>query len=289
MSVYDPPAWYSGSGSDMRTTRAAAIGTLMAGGLAPKPRTGDAPVVRDPVARDGAGMTAPAVSLPTAAAKGGAKGGPAPARLGQPGLLGPFMVLYVLFLVGPLLYDVVMSFFNTSLVTPRARAASQAWGTPGALQRQRFWQADVAHDRVHPDQHAAAGAAPAVLRDCGEPDLPRPVVLPAGLFPALHPSVGRHRAHLALAVRAGVRARRRVLQPDRGDRPGLAVVLVGGLVLDRHRHRVVDDRLQLHPLPGRPPGHLAGPVRGGRARRGQPLEQTWRITLPLLGRTTTLV
>jgi multiple sugar transport system permease protein len=31
-------------------------------------------------------------------------------------LLAPFLVFYVLFLVGPLVYDVVLSFFNTSLV-----------------------------------------------------------------------------------------------------------------------------------------------------------------------------
>jgi multiple sugar transport system substrate-binding protein len=34
--VYDPPAWYSGSGSDMENYAGAAIGTLMTGSLAPK-------------------------------------------------------------------------------------------------------------------------------------------------------------------------------------------------------------------------------------------------------------
>lgn len=34
--VYDPPAWYSGSGSDMENYAGGAIGTLMTGGLAPK-------------------------------------------------------------------------------------------------------------------------------------------------------------------------------------------------------------------------------------------------------------
>ena len=40
-------------------------------------------------------------------------------------------------------------------------------------------------------------------------------------------------------------------------RARLAVRPERGHVLDRHRHRVVDDRLQLRPLPGRPAGHLA--------------------------------
>ncbi len=34
--VYDPPAWYSGSGSDMENYAGAAIGTVMTGGLGPK-------------------------------------------------------------------------------------------------------------------------------------------------------------------------------------------------------------------------------------------------------------
>lgn len=34
--VYDPPAWYSGSGSDMENYAGAAIGTLMLGGLSPQ-------------------------------------------------------------------------------------------------------------------------------------------------------------------------------------------------------------------------------------------------------------
>ncbi len=34
--VYDPPAWYSGSGSDMENYAGAAIGTLMLGSLRPQ-------------------------------------------------------------------------------------------------------------------------------------------------------------------------------------------------------------------------------------------------------------
>jgi multiple sugar transport system substrate-binding protein len=35
-AVYDPPAWYSGSGSDMENYAGAAIGTLMLGTLTPE-------------------------------------------------------------------------------------------------------------------------------------------------------------------------------------------------------------------------------------------------------------
>jgi multiple sugar transport system substrate-binding protein len=35
-AVYDPPAWYSGSGSDMENYAGAAIGTLMQGSLTPQ-------------------------------------------------------------------------------------------------------------------------------------------------------------------------------------------------------------------------------------------------------------
>ena len=49
--------------------------------------------------------------------KPGAPGAGA-ASWGNAGLLAPFLIFYVLFLVGPLVYDVVMSFFNTSLVLP---------------------------------------------------------------------------------------------------------------------------------------------------------------------------
>ena len=35
-AVYDPPAWYSGSGSDMENYAGAAIGTLMLGGMSPQ-------------------------------------------------------------------------------------------------------------------------------------------------------------------------------------------------------------------------------------------------------------
>jgi multiple sugar transport system permease protein len=87
-------------------------------------------------------MTAPAVSLPTAAAKGSERRAARPRRnWGNWGLLGPFMVLYVLFLVGPLIYDVVMSFFNTSLVLPGLGSFAGLGNYRELFGDSRFWQA----------------------------------------------------------------------------------------------------------------------------------------------------
>ncbi len=63
-------------------------------------------------------MSAPTASatLPRTAAARQAKTARPPRNWGNFGLVTPFLVFYILFLVGPLIYDVVLSFFNTSLV-----------------------------------------------------------------------------------------------------------------------------------------------------------------------------
>jgi multiple sugar transport system permease protein len=63
-------------------------------------------------------MSAPTASatLPRTAAAERAKVARPPRNWGNFGLVTPFLVFYILFLVGPLIYDVVLSFFNTSLV-----------------------------------------------------------------------------------------------------------------------------------------------------------------------------
>ena len=87
-------------------------------------------------------MTAPAVSLPRTAAKGSERQAARPRRnWGNLGLLGPFMVLYVLFLIGPLLYDIVMSFFNTSLVLPGLGSFAGLGNYRELFGDSRFWQA----------------------------------------------------------------------------------------------------------------------------------------------------
>jgi multiple sugar transport system permease protein len=89
-------------------------------------------------------MTAPAVSLPGTAAKDSAarKARPGHRRdWGSAGLLAPFMIFYVLFLIGPLLYDVVMSFFNTSLVLPGLGSFAGLANYRELFGDSRFWQA----------------------------------------------------------------------------------------------------------------------------------------------------
>jgi multiple sugar transport system permease protein len=63
-------------------------------------------------------MSAPTASatLPRTGAASRAKTARPPRNWGNFGLVTPFLVFYILFLVGPLIYDVVLSFFNTSLV-----------------------------------------------------------------------------------------------------------------------------------------------------------------------------
>jgi multiple sugar transport system permease protein len=60
---------------------------------------------------------------------------------GNLGLLGPFCVFYLLFLIGPLVYDAVMSFFNTSLVLPGLGSFAGLANYRELFTDSRFWQA----------------------------------------------------------------------------------------------------------------------------------------------------
>jgi multiple sugar transport system permease protein len=85
-------------------------------------------------------MTATAVSLPNTAAREQARGRRR-RGWGNAGLLAPFLVFYVLFLVGPLVYAVVMSFFNTSLVLPGLGRFAGLANYRELFGDSRFWQA----------------------------------------------------------------------------------------------------------------------------------------------------
>ena len=56
-------------------------------------------------------------------------------------LLAPFLVLYVLFIIGPALYGLVMSFFNTSLVKPGLGDFAGLSNYAEALTSSDFWSA----------------------------------------------------------------------------------------------------------------------------------------------------
>jgi multiple sugar transport system permease protein len=57
------------------------------------------------------------------------------------GFLTPFLVFYLLFLVVPLIYDIVMSFFNTSLVLPGLGSFAGLGNYRELFGDARFWQA----------------------------------------------------------------------------------------------------------------------------------------------------
>jgi multiple sugar transport system permease protein len=86
-------------------------------------------------------MTATAVSLPKTAAESRSRERRSRRGWGNVGLLAPFLVFYVLFLVGPLVYDVVMSFFNTSLVLPGLGSFAGLANYRELFSDPRFWSA----------------------------------------------------------------------------------------------------------------------------------------------------
>jgi multiple sugar transport system permease protein len=55
------------------------------------------------------------------------------------GFLVPFLLLYVLFIIGPALYGLLMSFFNTSLVRPGLGGFAGLGNYTEALQSSDFW------------------------------------------------------------------------------------------------------------------------------------------------------
>jgi multiple sugar transport system permease protein len=62
-------------------------------------------------------------------------------RHGRPAaaFLAPFLIVYVLFIIGPALYGLVMSFFNTSLVRPGLGGFAGLSNYAEALQSRDFW------------------------------------------------------------------------------------------------------------------------------------------------------
>jgi multiple sugar transport system permease protein len=67
--------------------------------------------------------------------------GPRELREGRPaiGFLAPFVVLYLLFIIGPTLYGLLMSFFNASLVKPGLSSFAGLGNYAEALSSSDFW------------------------------------------------------------------------------------------------------------------------------------------------------
>jgi multiple sugar transport system permease protein len=80
-------------------------------------------------------------TLPRTAAADRAKVARPRRNWGNFGLVTPFLVFYVLFLVGPLVYDVVLSFFNTSLVKGGLGSFAGFANYTELFRDQQFWSA----------------------------------------------------------------------------------------------------------------------------------------------------
>jgi multiple sugar transport system permease protein len=81
-----------------------------------------------------------ALPKPVAAARPAADRGDAGSE-GRPalGFLAPFMILYLLFVIGPALYGLLMSFFHTSLVKPGLSGFAGFANYAEALRSANFW------------------------------------------------------------------------------------------------------------------------------------------------------
>jgi multiple sugar transport system permease protein len=86
-------------------------------------------------------MTAPAVTAPAAAVRGKTRRVRERRDWGNFALVAPFLVFYILFLIGPLAYAIVMSFFNTSLVLPGLGSFAGVQNYASLFSDSRFWQA----------------------------------------------------------------------------------------------------------------------------------------------------
>ena len=80
--------------------------------------------------------------------------------------------LYLLFLIGPVLIGLVISFFNTTTVTPGLGDWVGLSNYADVLPDGDFWASMWHSVAVHPAHHPAAGAAPAALRDPRRPGSP---------------------------------------------------------------------------------------------------------------------
>ena len=190
------------------------------------------------------------------------------------GFLTPFLVLYVLFLILPLVLDVVMSLFNTSLVLPGLGRFEGLGNYRELFGDSRFWQA-----MWHTIAFTLVSTPPLVLIPLFFAIVVNRIRRGQWFFrlafflPYILPS-----AVIALIwtwlYEPGYGLVDGFFQHARPRSPGLAVLAEPGLVLHRHRHRLVDDRIQFHSLPRRAcrtsratstrPPRSTGPAGGGR-------------------------
>ena len=181
-------------------------------------------------------------------------------------LATPFFVLYFLFLLWPVLAAAWKSLFSDSLAGGDSDV--RGLGNYGELLGDGdFWAA-----MWHTLLFTLLSTPPLVIlragaRAAGQPRREGPVAVPARLLRALRAAGLGRRADLELALPAGLRPHQRLPHRARLRRGQLARRGGHGDDLRRHRHRVVDARLQLRALPRRAAGDPEGALRGRRARR----------------------
>lgn len=84
-------------------------------------------------------MTTETAVRPRPATEAGAPPHPPGSGLPALGFLAPFLILYLAFIIGPTLYGLVMSFFDTSLVKPGLSGFAGLGNYAEALQSSDFW------------------------------------------------------------------------------------------------------------------------------------------------------
>ena len=269
--VFDPLAWYSGSGSNLETNAGSAFKPV--DHRRPEAGAGPGHVPRLPGAREREG--AARMSIGDGAARpdrGRARADRARRKSRDPRssrlavvFTGPFFVLFVLFLFWPVLSALWTSLFDDSLV------GGSSWAGLGnyteLLDDPDFWAA-----MWHTALFTLLSVPPLVLLPLGLALMVSrvrrlqwlfrlaffaPFVLPVSVVVLVwnwiyQPGFGLINSYLtSLGLRRGQLAR------PAGRRDGL-----GG-----HRHRLVDVRLQLRALPRRAAGDPARALRGGGHRR----------------------
>ena len=179
----------------------------------------------------------------------------------------PFLVLYVLFVIGPTVY----ALHPQPVQRQPGEARPRQLGGVGELRRGaeqlRLLVLALAHHLLHDPHDTAAGDPRVPLRAARGPGRARALVLPGRLLPPLRAAVRRDLADLDLDLHAGPRAAAGLAVRDRDHRADWLGDPTWAMPSRGDRHRLVDARVQLRPVPRRPAGHSARALRGGVDRR----------------------
>ena len=202
------------------------------------------------------------------------------------GFLAPFVGLYLLFIIGPALYGLLMSFFDTSLVKPGLSSFAGFGNYAEALQSSDFWSSmwhTIWFTILTTPPLIVLGFVLALLADrVGRGRwffrlaFFAPFILPSAVMALIWIWIYTP----GLGILETALGKIGITSPNwLGDASWAMPSLV---IADR----VVDARLQLHPVPRRAAGHPAELYEASAIDGAGPWQQIRSITIPLL-RTTT--